>query len=159
MITQRLQLLNLIEGEARHDGVTSFAGLLQSGEPEGPVLSDGSAHRAAQLLAAERRFDDVGGFKQVGVGSGQQGGGVGVERVVAEKPERRSMKLVAPAPGDHRKQRPARAPVGGRESLGGQSEFLYAFHRIILERAADMVIFVVAAINRDVEIAPGRAAD
>src|SRR6185503_9965241 len=75
-----------------------------------------------------------------------------------EKSKCRAVKRIRSALADYRQQRAARTPVCGGEALSGKREFLYAFHREALKYAADGVVFVVAAVNRDVEVAARGAA-
>ena len=158
-VAERFEKLNLVEGEARHDGIAALAGVLDGAEPEELVLDDRAADGAAELLAVEGRLDDVARLEQVRVGVGEQLRRVGVEPVVAEKPEDRAAETVAAALGDDRKQRAARAPIGRREALRRQRKLLYALHREVLQDAADGVVFIVAAVDGDVEVAARRAAD
>ena len=111
-------------------------------------------------MAAEGRFDDVGGIgEQVRVRFGQQRRRVGVQLVVAEETEDRAVKSLVPDFRNDRQQRASRPAIRRREALRRKRELLDALHREVLQDAADGVVLVVAAINRDVDVSSGRAAD
>src|SRR5262249_684926 len=82
-----------------------------------------------------------------------------VELVVTEEPKRAAVKRVASALVHDRKEGAAGSSVGRREPLRRQRELLDAFHREVLKYAADRVVFVVAAVDCDVQVSAGRSAD
>src|SRR3984893_16235296 len=90
--------------------------------------------------------------KEVWIRFGEKRGCIGVQLIVSEEAKDRTMHLVSTAFRDNREQGSTRATVSGREALRRQCKFLNTFHRKVLQDAANSVVLVVPAINRDVEI-------
>ncbi len=123
--------------------------LLARAEEEHFVLHDRTAERSAKLLPAERRLRAVALLREVVLRR---------QLPVALVAEHRAVELVGARLGDKRDRRAARTSVGGRELVGRELERLEAFSREAHERSAVVVVAVVGAVDRGLDVAARRSA-
>src|SRR5262249_8363715 len=119
-------------------------------EEEVLVFTNGAAERTAELLPAERRLIYTGlVLEEI----------LRIEPLVALEDEARAVKLVLAGLGDDVDRRAFAPTVGGGEALRADDEFLHGFERELHHRTADGVVFVINAVDGDVDVAPLSAVD
>ena len=134
-------------------GIFGDAGLLalalKGEEPEHPVLDHRTADGAAKLLPAVGRID--GGAVGLLL--------IGIERLITEVGERRSVEVIGSRLGDHVDGGAFGAAIGRRETLRADQELFHRFQGKLHDRPADGAVFVVDAVDGDVGVAANIAVD
>src|SRR5437762_10972144 len=146
---ERNERIELVEQILGYENPLMLLLLLKCAEEEHLVLEDRTAERSAILLPAERRLRAVALAREVVLRR---------ELPVALVAECRAVELIGARLGDERDGRAARTSVGRRELVRRELERLQALGRDAHQRAAVMVVAVVGAVDRGLDVAARRSA-
>src|SRR6185503_6330823 len=146
---ERHERIELVEQVLGNENPLMLLLLLTCAEEEHLVLDDRTAERSAVLLPAERRLRALALLREVVLRR---------QLPVALIAEYRAVELVGARFGDERDGRATRTAVGRGELIRRELERLQALSREAHQRAAVMVVAIVRAVHRRLDVSARRSA-